>query len=150
MLGVMGAPESRNPASNLDDRHPADVIVEMVDHVLQLAASWPRWDGRPVVVPVEGEQPRTYTPHKAIRRVTDHMIDHLAQLEARVGARSTEPDSWRGSGVTTPADLAPFTGDDLNEAQSRLRRLAAVYDIRLRSLTDEQLDAHSTGACTVR
>lgn len=104
---------SSDPGPKVDDRHPADVVVDMVDHVLQLAATWPRWDGKPFDVPVEGEPPRTYTPHKAIRRVTDHLIDHLAELEARVGSRPTEPDAWRGSSVTSPADLARFTNDRL-------------------------------------
>ena len=57
-----------------DARHPADVVVAMVEHVLGLAATWTRWDGTPAVVPVEGEPPRTYTPHKAVRRVADHLL----------------------------------------------------------------------------
>jgi len=141
---------SADSGPRVDKRHPADVVVEMVEHVLRLAATWPRWDGKPFDVRVDGEQARTYTPHKAIRRVTDHLIDHLAELEARVGARATEPDDWRGSAITTPADLALFSDDDLNEARNRLRRLAAVYEIRLRSFTDEQLDARSNGAWTLR
>jgi hypothetical protein len=35
---------------------------------------------------------RVYTPHKAIRRVADHMIDHLAQLEAHVSGAEPLPD----------------------------------------------------------
>jgi hypothetical protein len=102
-----------------DDRHPADVVVAMVEHVLGLAATWTRWDGTPAVVPVEGEPPRAYTPHMAVRRVADHLLDHLAEVEARLAGQPTEPDRWHGSMVTTPADLAPFTADDLDEARSR-------------------------------
>ena len=43
--------------------------------------------------------------------------------------------------VTTPGDLAAFTVDDLDEARSRLRRLALIWEVRLRSLSDQQLDA---------
>jgi hypothetical protein len=101
-------------------------------------------------VPVEGEAPRIYTPHKAIRRVADHLVDHLAELEARQAGRATEPDEWHGSGVTTPADLAPFTRVDLDEARSRLRRLARLWDVRLRALDDDALDVAPDGAWSPR
>ncbi|MER7052848.1 MULTISPECIES: hypothetical protein [unclassified Streptomyces] len=118
---------------------PADAVTGMVDHVLALAATWTRWDGRPAHV--DG---RVYTPHKAIRRVADHMVDHLAELEARLAGEATQPDHWHASLVTTDADRAPFTREDLDEARSRLVRLARVWSNRLDALTDEQLD-HSPG-----
>ena len=123
-----------------DDRNPADVVTGMVDHVLALAETWPRWDGQPFEVPVEDEEPRIYTPHKAMRRVADHLVDHLAELEARLAGLPTEPDHWHASAITTASDLATFTEEDLDEARSRLRRLAFVWDVRLRSLSEEQLD----------
>jgi hypothetical protein len=148
-LGIIGA--MTDPAPAVDDRHPADVVTDMVNHVLELAATWPQWDGRPLEVSVDGEEaPRVYTPHKAVRRVADHLLDHLAELEARVGGQPTEPDAWHGSLVTTPADLAAFTVGDLDEARSRLRRLAQIWDIRLRSLSDERLDAFEGDAWTLR
>ena len=134
----------------VDDRHPADVITGMVDHVLELAATWPMWDGRPLEVPVDGEPPRTYTPNKAVRQVADHLVDHLAELEARLAGHPTEPDRWHGSMVTTSADLAAFTEEDLDEARSRLRRLALIWEVRLRSFTDDQLDATPGDAWTMR
>jgi hypothetical protein len=39
-------------------------------------------------------------------------------------AESTNPGKCVDSARTTPADLAPFTADDLNEAHERLNRLA--------------------------
>lgn len=81
----------------------------MVVHVLELAETWPRWDLKPVVMPVEGKSPRTYTPHKSLRRVADHLLDHLAELKARLAGQPTQPDGWHGSMVTTASDLAPFT-----------------------------------------
>jgi hypothetical protein len=133
-----------------DSRRPADVVTGMIDHVLALAATWPAWTGVPVKVQVDGEAPRVYTPHKAIRRVTDHLLDHLAEVEARLAGRSTEPDAWHASAITTAADLAPFTAEDLDEARSRLRRLALIWDARLRSLTEDQLDAEAGDAWTLR
>ncbi|MFE6049600.1 hypothetical protein ACFQ6N_02460 [Kitasatospora sp. NPDC056446] len=114
----------------------AALVPEMVDHVLALAATWTAWDGRPVV----NADGRTYTPHKAVRRVTDHLLDHLAELEARLAGEPTEPDHWHASNVTTPADLAPFTAADLDEARSRLTRLAGIWSRRVAALPVEVLD----------
>ena len=122
-----------------DAREPALVVTAMIDHVLGLAATWTVWNGRPVQT---GD--RIYTPHKAIRRVADHLIDHLAELEARLAGHQTFPDRWHASASTTPADLAPFTGQDLDEARSRLTRLGRIWADRLNTLTLDRLD-HSPG-----
>jgi hypothetical protein len=82
--------------------------------------------------------------------VVDHLIDHLAELEARVEGLPTEPDRWHASMITTPADLAKFTSEDLDEARSRLRRLGQIWDVRLRSLSDAQLGSSVEGAWTIR
>ncbi|MYR43235.1 hypothetical protein [Streptomyces sp. SID5910] len=118
---------------------PADAVTGMVGHVLDLAATWTAWDGEPVRV-----DDRLYTPHKAVRRVADHLIDHLAELEARLAGERPVPDHWHASATTTDADRAPFTGEDLDEARSRLTRLARIWANRLDALTGEQLD-HSPG-----
>jgi hypothetical protein len=122
-----------------DGRDPALLVTEMIDHVLALAATWTAWDGRPLYT-----DERSYTPHKAIRRVTDHLIDHLAELEARLAGERTIPDRWHASASTTPGDLATFTDHDLDEAKSRLTRLARIWAARLNALTPDQLD-HSPG-----
>jgi hypothetical protein len=114
---------------------PAEAVVSMVDHVLALAATWTGWDGKPTRV-----DDRVYTPHKAIRRVADHLVDHLAELEARLVGETPQPDHWHASASTTEADLAPFTHEDLDEARSRLVRLARIWANRLAVLTEEQLD----------
>jgi hypothetical protein len=128
-----------------DERHPADVVSGLVERVLDLAATWPAWDG----VPIPADD-RVYTPHKAVRRVADHLIDHLAEMEARVAGVATIPDAWHASASTTPADLAPFTGEDLAEARSRLTRLAQIFRVRLRALTPAELDRRDGDAWSPR
>lgn len=118
-----------------DDREPALVVISMIDHVLDLAATWTHWDGRPVAA-----DDRVYTPHKAIRRVADHLVDHLAEMEARLAGNAPMPDRWHASASTTPADLAPFTHQDLDEARSRLARLGRIWADRLSALDPDQLD----------
>ena len=44
----------------LDVRHPAEVVATMIDHVLDLAETWPNWDGTPIKIAVDGEEPRIY------------------------------------------------------------------------------------------
>jgi hypothetical protein len=75
------------------------------------------------------------------RRVADHLLDHLAEIECRLAGRPTRPDEWHGRMVTTDADFARFTEVDLDEATSRLTRLAACYQARLGGLDREILDA---------
>jgi len=128
-----------------DDRDPADVVTGMVDHVLRLVDTWPGWDGDP-----RGVDDRVYTPHKAVRRVADHLVDHLAEIEARLAGVPTIPDHWHASAITTPSDLAPFRDEDRDEAHSRLARLALVWRVRLRSLDDERVDRSEGDAWTIR
>lgn len=82
--------------------------------------------------------------------MTDHLIDHLAEVAARSSGATPLPDEWHGSAVTTPADLAPFTSEDLDEARSRLTRLRELWRLQLAGLTSEQLDDATGGGWTQR
>jgi hypothetical protein len=122
-----------------------ELITTAVDEVLARAAAWLGWDGRPVY----GDG-NAWTPHKAIRRVGDHLIDHLAEIDCRLAGLPTIPDRWHGRTVTTHADFAPFTEVDLDEATSRLTRLATCYRARLQGIDPEVLDQKPEDAWTVR
>jgi hypothetical protein len=119
-----------------DDRDPAELIPAAVVEVLTIAESWLSWDSRPVYF--DGN---AWTPHKALRRVGDHLLDHLAELECRLAGLPTLPDLWHGRMATMDADFARFTEIDLDETTSRLTRLAACYRARLSTLDSAQLDA---------
>src|SRR5262245_4250546 len=121
---------------------PAPAVVAAVGRVLALAATWPAWDGRPRRT-ADGE--RIYTPHKAIRRTADHLVDHLAEVEAVLAGVPTEPDRWHASAVTLAADLAEFTPTDFAEAVQRLRRLARTFELRYAAAGPAAWDAPRDG-----
>jgi hypothetical protein len=109
------------------DHNPGGLVIDAVERVLALAETWLAWDGRPRVAEGGG---RLYTPQKAIRRTADHIVDHLAEVEALLAGEPTEPDRWQASNVTLATDWAQFTEADLAEAGQRLRRLARTFQLR--------------------
>jgi hypothetical protein len=122
-----------------------DLVPDAVDEVLSIAQTWVAWDGRPV-----RHDGNAWTPHKALRRVADHLVDHLAEIDCRLAGLPTLPDRWHGRMVTTDADFARFTETDLDEATSRLTRLAACYRARLVALPPDTLDDTPGEGWTVR
>jgi hypothetical protein len=120
-------PQSSTAAST--PTNPGEVVVAGVERILTLARSWLAWDGTPKLAYNDGE--RIYTPSKAIRRHTHHLVDHLAEIEALLDRRPTRPDGWRASSVTVDADWAHFTEADFGEAEQCLLRLADLYLQRL-------------------
>lgn len=108
--------------------NPGTHVESAVEHCLDVAATWLAWDGRPAV---SEDGDRVYTPHKAVRRIGDHLVDHLAEVEALLAGVETEPDAWHASLVTLETDWAHFTELDLDEARQRLRRLGRTFALRL-------------------
>jgi len=129
--------------------NPARAVVQSVDLCLELAATWHAWDGRPIARIIDGV-PNTWTPHKALRRVTDHLVDHLHEIEALLAGASPIPDEWHGRLVTLDSDWARFTELDLAEARSRLRRLARCYVLRYETAGPQTWDAFRAEAWTLR
>lgn len=107
---------------------PGEQILAAVEFCLGLAATWVHWNGNP-----KQTDEVLWTPNKAIRRIADHLIDHLAQSEALLAGQAGLPDTWGGRRVTVASDLASFGEADLNEARARLRRLAQAFVLRLRT-----------------
>ncbi len=129
--------------------NPAQAVVDSVDRCLELAATWHAWDGRPIARIIEGES-STWTPHKALRRIADHLVDHLHEVEALLAGASPVPDEWHGRLVTMDCDWSRFTELDLDEARSRLRRLARCYLLRYETAGPEAWDAFRAEAWTLR
>lgn len=132
-------------APTVDDRDPTTLIPAAVDEILELALTWLAWDGAPVL-----SDGNAWTPLKALRRITDHLLDHLAEIEATLAGQPTVPDSWLGRTVTLESDWARFTESDLNEASNRLLRYAELYRVRLGGLSAAELDLPRPSAWTIR
>ncbi|SRR5260370_672411 len=127
----------RMPVAVSDPAHPTpdERVLTAVEDTLDVAGSWLGWNG---VATIWGDS--TWTPQKSLRRITDHFIDHLAQIECRIAGVEALPDNWNGRRVTVDSDWARFTELDLDEASARLRRLGQVISLRLianRDLWDE-------------
>src|SRR6185295_5865341 len=101
--------------------NPGHAVEEAVRRSLALVDTWIHWDGRPRV---SEDGDRVYTPHKAVRRIADHLVDHLAEVEALLAGVASQPDQWHGSLLTFESDLVRFAEGDRDEAHQRLPRLA--------------------------
>src|SRR6266542_514055 len=72
-------------------------------------------DSRPApLTPSAGVHRYTYTPRKALRRVLDHTLDHLNQIDQWLAWRNdgvvpTPTDGWVPSTVTLPDDRLPLS-----------------------------------------
>jgi hypothetical protein len=129
--------------------NPGLLVAASVEDCLGFARTWHAWDGRPVAGTVDGH-PNTWTPHKALRRIADHLLDHLHQVEALLAGAEPLPDEWHGRRVTLDADWARFTEPDYDEACSRLRRLARWYVLRYEAAGAAAWDEPRAGAWTLR
>jgi hypothetical protein len=87
----------------------------------------------------------TYTPRKPLRRVLDHALDHLEQLEQwrrwrEHGVVPTPTDGWVPSTVTIPEDRLPLTPADLAGWLWRIDQAVRLLHQRAAALTRDELD----------
>jgi len=137
------------PSGEPHDDNPGQLVAAGVDACLELARTWHAWDGRPIARMVDGK-PNVWTPGKALRRIADHLTDHLHEVEALLAGAEPVPDEWHGRLVTLDADWARFTELDYDEARSRLRRLGRWYELRYQSAGPASWDQPRPGAWTLR
>jgi hypothetical protein len=130
-----------------DTDNPGIAVEEAVRRSLALVDTWLHWDGAPLV---SEDGDRVYTPHKAVRRIADHLVDHLAEVEAMLAGADTQPDGWHGSLLTLAPDLAPFTEADRDEAHQRLPRLARTFALRLAAAGPDEWDSPRGDHWTLR
>jgi hypothetical protein len=124
----LGRPSLVVPFRDLDNPEPDELILQATEDALALAESWIGWSSGAVM-----SLGSAWTPLKALRRIADHLIDHLCQIEARANKETPVPDAWHGRSITLDSDWARFTEPDLDEATARIRRLAQLMALRLRA-----------------
>jgi hypothetical protein len=133
--------------STPDAANPAEAVVAAVERSLTLARTWLAWDGR---ARISEDGNRIYTPIKAVRRIGDHLVDHMAEVEALLAGEPTLPDHWHASLLTFDSDWARFTEADLAEAEQRLRRLARTFALRYAAAGPAEWDRPRGDAWTLR
>jgi len=87
----------------------------------------------------------TYTPRKPLRRVLDHALDHLNQIDQwqlwrREGVVPTPTDGWIPSTVTLPEDRLPLTEADLDGWMWRIDQAVRLLVQRAATLEQDALD----------
>jgi hypothetical protein len=87
----------------------------------------------------------TYTPRKVLRRVLDHALDHLNQIDQwldwrRGGPTPVPTDGWVPSTVTLPDDRLPLAPADLDAWLWRVDQAARLLAHRAAGLTEDELD----------
>ena len=87
----------------------------------------------------------TYTPRKALRRVLDHALDHLNQIDQwlawqRRGIVPTPTDGWVPSTVTLPDDRLPLAPADLDAWLWRIDQAVRLVVQRASELGAAELD----------
>ena len=119
-------------------KHVRDVHAH-AKRALQLA-----FDANPVAK-VRSGSGFEFTLRKSLRRVHDHALDHLNQIEQWLawqhrGAPPMPTDGWVGSRVTLNDDLAPLTQQELDAWQWRIDLAAHLLVLRAESLVEAELD----------
>jgi hypothetical protein len=98
----------------------------------------------PLAAPREAKS-YTYTPRKVLRRLLDHTLDHLNQIDQWLvwradGIVPTPTDGWASSVETLPGDRLPLSRADLAAWHWRIDQAARVFHQRAAGLRREMLD----------
>lgn len=150
------APAPRDPARHVEAAHrqarvhlarltvhdPArEVPAVMTDELFTRLT-----DARPAPLTAPAGVGRyTYTPRKTLRRVLDHALDHLNQIDQwltwrRHGTVPTPTDGWVPSTVTLPDDRLPLTAVDLDAWLWRVDQAVRLVVQRAAGLTEDEMD----------
>lgn len=105
---------------------------------------------------LDGDDGRSYTPRKPLRRVFDHALDHLNQIEQWIawqddGVVPVPTDGWTSSMVTLSEDHSPLSVAELDAWLWRIDLVVQMTARRAAGLNPAQLDwVPSGGGWTLR
>ena len=94
---------------------------------------------------VVADEEHSYTPRKILRRVLDHALDHLNQIEQwlawqQQGIVPTPTDGWATSAETFREDLQTLSPEELQAWLWRIDLTIGLVASRAKQLSEEQLD----------
>ena len=94
---------------------------------------------------VVADEEHSYTPRKVLRRVLDHALDHLNQIEQwrRWQQHGTTPipaDGWASSAETFGEDMQPLSAAELAAWLWRIDLTVEMVAQQAENLSDTQLD----------
>src|SRR5499427_5752573 len=149
------APAPQDPVLHLETAHararqhlqrltahdPAKEVVAVMTGELYTRLT----DAHPAPLRPVGVERYTYTPRKVLRRVLDHSLDHLNQIDQwltwrRDGVVPIPTDGWVPSTVTLPDDRLPLTRSDLDAWLWRIDQAARLLVQRAAGLSTAELD----------
>ena len=125
--------------------HPADREVDSV-MTADLFRRLTRRPGPDAGARAESDPARyTYTPRKVLRRVLDHALDHLNQIDQwrawrRDGTVPVPTDGWASSTVTLAEDRQPLDAADLAAWLWRIDQTIGLLAQRADGLGEDELD----------
>jgi DinB superfamily len=150
------APAPRDPVRHLEEAHArarshlarltAHDAAREIPSVMTNELFARLTDARPEPLSASaGVHRYSYTPRKALRRVLDHTLDHLNQIDQWLAWRNdgqvpTPTDGWVPSTVTLPGDLLPLSQPDLEAWLWRIDQAARLLVQRAAGLTEVELD----------
>jgi hypothetical protein len=128
----------------LDQPAAAEVLSPMTNQLFDRLTQ-PADPGKRKTIDYTSVTSYTYTPRKPLRRVLDHALDHLNQIDQwqrwrRQGVVPVPTDGWVPSTVTLPEDRLPLTAADLDAWLWRIDQAILVLTQRAASLGDDDLD----------
>jgi len=126
----------------LTDHDPASEVRAVMTNELYTRLT----DARPAPLAAPRQaRSYTYTPRKVLRRLLDHTLDHLNQIDQWLTWRAdgivpTPTDGWASSVETLPGDVLPLSRPDLAAWHWRIDQAARLFHQRAAGLERGMLD----------